>query len=108
MLRGLHESSIEPRAASSSDPKRTARHSMTGEDPRDFLTMLLAEGVISTDEAKVLHHEVGFCDRDRARISALVTILKHRHPDVSDKQIEIEATALHLAHLAVTAVGGQR
>ena len=81
---------------------------MNADDPRDFLSTLLSSGVINAEEATALNHEVGFCDHDRSRIRALATILKHRHPDVTDLQIEIEATALHLAHLAVTAIGKER
>ena len=77
---------------------------MSADDANDFVSALMREGIIDAEHARALRREVGFSDADRARIHALTVILKHRHPDVSTVQIEIEATALHLAHLAGTAI----
>lgn len=81
---------------------------MSADDPDDFVSELMSDGVISAEHAAALNHKVGLGERDRARISALAVILKHLHPDVCDNQIEIEATALHLAQLAATALGAER
>jgi predicted transcriptional regulator len=80
----------------------TARGS---DESDDLVVTLLAGGVIDDHHAKALRHKVGFSDADRARIHALAIILGHRQPEVSRAQNEMEATALHLAHLAVTALG---